>query len=228
MSGCELRPVSRPFRGADLSAVMGGIKLDLTDARMEGDSATIEVFAFWGGIEIYVPPDWTVTSKVTTLLGGFIDKRRPTSVVPTKTLIVQRHDRDERHRSEELKRPPGMHPILKRRSRLFLYLAVWIVFGLLLTVVFIFGGRAPPLWSLYVRGADGGAARPAVAVVLVPGAVHAAGRYAGRAHGRHLAGRRAGLAGQSGWRSRYVWAQFLLPDGRGPIRRRGGGHSRRC
>jgi len=36
-----------------------------------------------------VPPDWTVTSKVTTLLGGFVDKRRPTSVVPTKTLIVQ-------------------------------------------------------------------------------------------------------------------------------------------
>jgi predicted membrane protein len=89
MSGCELRPVSRPFRGADLTAVMGGIKLDLADTRMEGDSATVEVFAFWGGIEIYVPPDWTVTSKVTTLLGGFVDKRRPTSVVPTKTLIVQ-------------------------------------------------------------------------------------------------------------------------------------------
>jgi predicted membrane protein len=89
MSGCELRPVSRPFRGADLTAVMGGIKLDLTDARMEGDSATVEVFAFWGGIEIFVPPDWTVTSKVTTLMGGFIDKRRPTSVLPSKTLIVR-------------------------------------------------------------------------------------------------------------------------------------------
>jgi predicted membrane protein len=89
MSGCELRPVSRPFRGADLTAVMGGIKLDLADTRMESDSATVEVFAFWGGIEIYVPPDWTVTSKVTTLLGGFVDKRRPTSVVPTKTLVVQ-------------------------------------------------------------------------------------------------------------------------------------------
>jgi hypothetical protein len=88
MSGCELRPVSRPFRGADLNAIMGGIKLDLTDARMEGDIATVEIFAFWGGIEIFVPPDWTVTSKVTTLMGGFIDKRRPTSVVPTKTLVV--------------------------------------------------------------------------------------------------------------------------------------------
>ena len=88
MSGTELRPVSRPFRGADLSAVMAGIKLDLADARMEGDVATIEVFAFWGGMEIYVPPDWTVTSKVATLMGGFVDKRRPTSTVPTKTLII--------------------------------------------------------------------------------------------------------------------------------------------
>ena len=68
---------------------MPGLRqLDLTDARMQGDTATVEVFAFWGGIEIFVPPDWTVTSRVTTLMGGFIDKRRPTSVVPTKTLIV--------------------------------------------------------------------------------------------------------------------------------------------
>src|SRR5262245_23372521 len=42
-----------------------------------------------------------------------------------------------------------MHPILKRRSRLLLYLAVWIVFGLLLTVVFVFGGNAPIQWSLF-------------------------------------------------------------------------------
>lgn len=89
LSGHELRPVSRPFRGADLNAVMGGIKLDLTSARMEGDTAVIEVFAFWGGVEIYVPPDWTVTSEVTTLLAGFIDKRRPTSVVPTKHLVIK-------------------------------------------------------------------------------------------------------------------------------------------
>jgi hypothetical protein len=89
MSGCELRPVSRPFRGADLNAVMGAIKLDLTDARMEGDCAMIDVFAFWGGVEIYMPPDWTVTSQVTTLMGGYIDKRRPTSVTPTKTLVLR-------------------------------------------------------------------------------------------------------------------------------------------
>jgi predicted membrane protein len=88
ISSNELRPVSRPFRGADLSAVMAGIKLNLLDARMETETASIEVFAFWGGMEIYVPPEWTVVSKVATLMGGFIDKRRPTTVVPTKTLII--------------------------------------------------------------------------------------------------------------------------------------------
>jgi two-component system, LytTR family, sensor histidine kinase AlgZ len=41
-----------------------------------------------------------------------------------------------------------MHPILKSRSRLMLYLGVWIVFGLLLAVVFVFGGHAPAMWSL--------------------------------------------------------------------------------
>jgi sensor histidine kinase YesM len=41
-----------------------------------------------------------------------------------------------------------MHPILKRRSRLVAYLAVWVIFGLLLAVVLVFGGRAPAPWSL--------------------------------------------------------------------------------
>ena len=41
-----------------------------------------------------------------------------------------------------------MHPIFKHRRRLLLYLGVWVVFGLLLTVVFVFGGNAPVAWSL--------------------------------------------------------------------------------
>jgi len=41
-----------------------------------------------------------------------------------------------------------MHPIFLHRGRLLLYLAVWVVFGLLLAVVFVFGGKAPVAWSL--------------------------------------------------------------------------------
>lgn len=40
-----------------------------------------------------------------------------------------------------------MHPILKRRSRLMLYLSVWIAFGMLLGMVLMLGGQAPAGWS---------------------------------------------------------------------------------
>jgi hypothetical protein len=87
-SGAELRPTA-PFHGADLSAVLGGAKLDLTSAPMAGDSATIEVFAFMGGVEILVPADWNVVAKVDSLMGACVDKRRPSTVPPTKQLIIR-------------------------------------------------------------------------------------------------------------------------------------------
>src|SRR5690606_24678524 len=55
---------------------------------MEGDSARVEELAFFGSIEIQVPPDWAVTSKVATLIGGFSDKPHPAAAVPSKELIV--------------------------------------------------------------------------------------------------------------------------------------------
>ena len=92
MSGTEHKP-TQPFQGANLGAVMGGVKLDLTGAEMQGDTATIEVFAVWGGIEIFAPRDWDVTSKVVTFMGASVDKRRPVAVpppgTPRKTLVVQ-------------------------------------------------------------------------------------------------------------------------------------------
>ena len=89
MSGSELKPTAKPFQGADLSAVMGGVVLDLTTAQMEGDTATIDVFTVMGGIEIFVPRDWNVTTQVTALMGACVDKRRPAAQPATKTLIVR-------------------------------------------------------------------------------------------------------------------------------------------
>src|ERR1700733_6497893 len=43
-SGAELRPTV-PFEGAELTAVMGGVKLDLSNAPMARDTAVIDVFA---------------------------------------------------------------------------------------------------------------------------------------------------------------------------------------
>src|SRR5690349_17243166 len=76
-SGNELKPTSTPFSGADLAALMGGVVLDLTGTQMEGDTATVDVLSVMGGIEIFVPRDWNVTTKVMSFMGACVDKRRP-------------------------------------------------------------------------------------------------------------------------------------------------------
>jgi predicted membrane protein len=88
MSGSEMRPTS-VFEGADLNAVLGGAKLDLSSATLSGDSVTVDVFAMMGGIEIHVPRDWDVTIDVTSLMGACVDKRSPSAVRSGKQLIVR-------------------------------------------------------------------------------------------------------------------------------------------
>ena len=85
----ELKPTSTPFKGANLGSVMGGVVLDLSQAQMDGDTAIIDVFTVMGGIEIFVPRDWNVTTKVVSFMGACVDKRRPTTLPATKTVIVR-------------------------------------------------------------------------------------------------------------------------------------------
>lgn len=79
---------SRAFKGGDLTAVMGGCEIDLRQAAIDGE-AVIEVFAMWGGIEIRVPEDWTVISRVIPLLGGVEDKTRPPQGATTHRLVLR-------------------------------------------------------------------------------------------------------------------------------------------
>jgi predicted membrane protein len=76
LGGVLRRSSSRNFRGGELTAVMGGCEIDLRQAAINGE-AIIDVFALWGGIEIKVPEDWVVSTRVTPLLGGVEDKTRP-------------------------------------------------------------------------------------------------------------------------------------------------------
>jgi predicted membrane protein len=66
---------SQDFRGGDATAIMGGCEIDLRAASITvPHEPVLEVFAMWGGIQIRVPPDWTVVSRVDPILGGFEDK----------------------------------------------------------------------------------------------------------------------------------------------------------
>lgn len=89
VSGSEVRPQGVQFKGAELTAVMGGVKLDLTQAEVEGDAPVVDVFALMGGIEIHVPREWEVVNQVTALMGACVDKRRPATVSQAKRIIVR-------------------------------------------------------------------------------------------------------------------------------------------
>jgi hypothetical protein len=65
------------------------VVLDLSGTHMEGDTATVDVLSVMGGIEIFVPRDWNVTTKVMSFMGACVDKRRPPTMPATKTLIVR-------------------------------------------------------------------------------------------------------------------------------------------
>ena len=78
LGGVERRNNSQDFRGGDVTAILGGCHIDLRTASITPPhEAKLEVFAMWGGIEIRVPPDWTVVSQVDPILGGFEDKTMP-------------------------------------------------------------------------------------------------------------------------------------------------------
>lgn len=87
LGGVERRIGSADFRGGEITAVMGGCALDLREASIVKE-AVLNVFTIWGGINIKVPPDWTVVWAGTALMGGFAEK---TSRAPDngKRLVIR-------------------------------------------------------------------------------------------------------------------------------------------
>ncbi len=65
------------FRGGYVTAVMGGVELDLRNCRIGASPAVLDVVAFWGGIDLKVPAEWRVETSVVPFMGGFEQKTTP-------------------------------------------------------------------------------------------------------------------------------------------------------
>ena len=89
LGGCEKSCSSPDFQGGELTAFMGGCELDLRQASIETDQAVINAYAFMGGIEIYVPTDWTVTCKVVPFMGGVEEKTSTPQSGQSKNLLIR-------------------------------------------------------------------------------------------------------------------------------------------
>jgi predicted membrane protein len=74
LGGLNRRCLSQKFRGGDLTAIMGGGKIDLREAQIQDGEAVLDVFTLMGGLEIQVPPGWIIEPRFTPILGGFADR----------------------------------------------------------------------------------------------------------------------------------------------------------
>lgn len=90
LAGMERVISSQNFQGGQMTAILGGCELDLRQASIQpGSEPVIDVFAFWGGIDIRVPDDWVVVSRVLPIMGGYVDKTHPPKGETTKRLVVR-------------------------------------------------------------------------------------------------------------------------------------------
>ena len=91
-SGSEKKISTQNFRGGKITSIFGGSEIDLSSSQLAEGTQVLEVFYMFGGSSITVPNDWVVVNKVTSILGGFSDKRNASPaqpIVSNKILIIQ-------------------------------------------------------------------------------------------------------------------------------------------
>ena len=87
--GHTRRVVSGVFRRGDATAIMAGHDIDLREARIEGGPATLDVFSWWGSINLVVPQNWRVVVDTVPLMGTVEDSSWAPAGEAAGTLMVR-------------------------------------------------------------------------------------------------------------------------------------------
>jgi hypothetical protein len=106
-SGSNVVSTARNFKGAWLTAIFGGIVLDLRGATPTPEGATVNATVAFGGADVIVPRGWRISVRSTPLFGGVDDKTdhsRPldedaptlyVDAVPIFGGVAVKHDKDD-------------------------------------------------------------------------------------------------------------------------------------
>ena len=87
MDGAEVANRSDSFRAGSGTAVMGGMTIDLTEAEIS-TSATLELTAIAGGIDVTVPASWRVEMASTMFAGGAENLTDPDAITDDAPLLL--------------------------------------------------------------------------------------------------------------------------------------------
>jgi hypothetical protein len=81
-SGQKVASGSRAFRGAWLTAVFGGVTLDLREALPAPEGCRINATVAFGGVDVLVPKGWRISIRSTPIFGGSEDKTDHSEPLP--------------------------------------------------------------------------------------------------------------------------------------------------
>jgi hypothetical protein len=71
------RSDARSFRGGSVDCWFGGGAVDLREATLDPDGATLRMRTIFGGGQIVVPGSWRVVNDIVVIAGGVADARPP-------------------------------------------------------------------------------------------------------------------------------------------------------
>ncbi len=74
--GSEQKITSKNFKGGKVSNIFGGSTFDMMDAELAPGRNVLDMFCLFGGSKIIVPAGWRIKIEVTSIFGGYSDKRR--------------------------------------------------------------------------------------------------------------------------------------------------------
>ena len=90
-SSVKRRIDEQDFKGGEVVAVFGEVKIDLRKAGIASGEAVIEVNAVFAGVDIRVPETWLVVLRGAGIFGAFEDKTIPPRTDPgvkPPTLVI--------------------------------------------------------------------------------------------------------------------------------------------
>lgn len=66
---------SENFSGGKINVIMGSIQINFDNSKLAEGAVTLDISCIMGGCTLFVPKNWKVISNITSVFGGFDDKR---------------------------------------------------------------------------------------------------------------------------------------------------------
>jgi len=88
LGGSSSKNTSDDYHGSVITAILGGVELDLSKVKIEKE-AILRVSVVMGGIDLRVPDDVVVINRTQSILGGIDVKSQPVPTKSAPTLTIE-------------------------------------------------------------------------------------------------------------------------------------------